>query len=236
MKNRNGELKTAVIPCVFRKSGHHAATPELEIARPICRGPIATPAEAERYTRWLAAHHTKISTLYRGLLPRHLHSISTMFMRTAAGRMIWETKWPIRPRALQLLDAWENELRLIYADGRGPAHPVLIALRETIRAKDFRCNRFAICCARFRQDQTVQRYSTWDEVLDYCVYFGESSRQTGPLLCGYRDEIEGKKLSDFTCTALQAGGISCRWFRATWKRAASYIPLEALAAHGLKRR
>ena len=134
-------------------------------------------------------------------------------------------------RALQLLDAWEDELRLCYSRWRGPAHPVFIALRETIRAKDIPIEPFCDLLRAFRQDQTVHRYATWDEVLDYCVYSANPVGRLVLYLCGYRDEPR-QKLSDFTCTALQLANF---WQDVSrdLKKGRIYIPLEALAAHRL---
>jgi phytoene/squalene synthetase len=47
-------------------------TPELEIARNLPQANCA-PAEAERYTRWLATHHYENFNVVSWLLPRHLH-------------------------------------------------------------------------------------------------------------------------------------------------------------------
>ena len=103
-------------------------TPELEIARNLpaegctrAKKPSATRAGSRRTT-------TRISTSSRGCCRAICTSISTMSMPIAAGRTISATKSPIRARALELLDAWEDELRLIYRDGPRPSHPVLIAL------------------------------------------------------------------------------------------------------------
>ena len=47
-------------------------TPELEIARNLPPDGCA-PAEAERYTRWLATHHYENFNVVSWLLPKHLH-------------------------------------------------------------------------------------------------------------------------------------------------------------------
>jgi squalene synthase HpnC/squalene synthase HpnD len=205
-------------------------TPELEIARNLPQD-NCTPAEAERYTRWLATHHYENFNVVSWLLPRHLHQhfYNVYAYCRWADDLGDEVADPAR--ALQLLDGWENELRLIYADGAGPAHPVLIALRETIRAKDIPLQPFCDLLRAFRQDQTVQRYSTWDEVLDYCVYSANPVGRLVLYLCGYRDELR-QKLSDFTCTALQLANFLQDVSR-DLEKGRIYIPLEALAAHGL---
>src|SRR5271154_6483713 len=205
-------------------------TPELEIARNLPPANCA-PAEAERYTRWLATHHYENFNVVSWLLPRDLHQHFYNVYAYCRWSDDLGDEVADRARALLLLDAWESELRLIYADGAGPAHPVLIALRETIRAKDIPLQPFRDLLRAFRQDQTVQRYATWDEVLDYCVYSANPVGRLVLYLCGYRDEAR-QKLSDFTCTALQLANF---WQDVSrdLEKGRIYIPLEALAAHGL---
>ena len=205
-------------------------TPELEIARNLPRANCA-PSEAERYTRWLATHHYENFNVVSWLLPRdlHQHFYNVYAYCRWSDDLGDEVADPAR--ALQLLDAWEGELRLIYADGAGPAHPVLIALRETIRAKDIPLQPFCDLLRAFRWDQTVHRYATWDAVLDYCVYSANPVGRLVLYLCGYRDEPR-QKLSDFTCTALQLANF---WQDVSrdLQKGRIYIPLEALATHGL---
>jgi squalene synthase HpnC/squalene synthase HpnD len=205
-------------------------TPELEIARNLPQANCA-PSEAERYTRWLATHHYENFNVVSWLLPRdlHQHFYNVYAYCRWSDDLGDEVADPAR--ALQLLDAWEDELRLIYTDGAGPSHPVLIALRETIRAKDIPLQPFCDLLRAFRQDQTVKRYATWDDVFDYCVY---SANPVGRLVlycCGYRDEAR-QKLSDYTCTALQLANF---WQDVSrdLEKGRIYIPLEALAAYGL---
>jgi squalene synthase HpnC/squalene synthase HpnD len=205
-------------------------TPELEIARNLPQAHCAL-AEAERYTRWLATHHYENFNVVSWLLPRHLHQHFYNVYAYCRWSDDLGDEVADAARALQLLDAWEVDLRLIYADGAGPAHPVLIALGETIRAKDIPLQPFCDLLRAFRQDQTVHRYATWDEVLDYCVYSANPVGRLVLYLCGYRDEPR-QKLSDFTCTALQLANF---WQDVSrdLEKGRIYIPLEALAAHRL---
>ena len=205
-------------------------TPELEIARNLPQANCA-PAEAERYTRWLATHHYENFNVVSWLLPRdlHQHFYNVYAYCRWSDDLGDEVADPAR--ALKLLDAWEYELRLIYEEGAGPAHPVLIALRETIRAKDIPLQPFCDLLRAFRRDQSVHRYATWDEVLDYCVYSANPVGRLVLYLCGYRDEPR-QKLSDYTCTALQLANF---WQDVSrdLEKGRIYIPLEALAAHRL---
>src|SRR5580700_7292980 len=206
------------------------ATPELKIARNLpAEG--CSPAEAERYTRWLATHHYENFNVVSRLLPRRLHQ----HFYNVYAYCRWsddlgdEVDTPMR--ALALLDAWEDELRLIYEPGRGPSHPVLIALRETIRAKKIPMQPFRDLLRAFRQDQRIHRYPDWDSVLDYCVYSANPVGRLVLYLCDYRDETR-QKLSDYTCTALQLANF---WQDVSLdlEKGRFYIPLDALAQHGL---
>ena len=206
-------------------------TPELEIARHLPAAGCA-PSEAERYTRWLATHHYENFTVVSRLLPRHLHQHFYNLYAYCRWSDDLGDEVVDPARALELLDAWEDELRLCYAvAGRGPSHPVLIALRETIRAKEIPAQPFSDLLRAFRQDQTVHRYATWSDVLDYCIYSANPVGRLVLYLCDYRDE-ERQKLSDFTCTALQFANF---WQDVSrdLEKGRIYIPLEALEAHGI---
>jgi squalene synthase HpnC/squalene synthase HpnD len=205
-------------------------TPELEIVRNLpadgCRA-----EDAQRYTRWLATHHYENFNVVSWLLPRHLHQHFYNVYAYCRWSDDLGDEIPDRARALELLDAWEEELRLIYRPPRAPSHPVLIALRETIRAKDIPVTPFADLLRAFRQDQSVQRYATWHHVLDYCVYSANPVGRLVLYLCDYRDE-ESWRLSDYTCTALQLANF---WQDVSrdLEKGRIYIPLDALADHGL---
>lgn len=207
------------------------ATPELEIARNLPPEGCAS-AEAQRYTRWLARHHYENFSVVSWLLPRHLHQ--HFFNVYAYCRWSDDLGDEVGDpaRALELLDAWARDVQSIYLrGGAGPSHPVLIALAETIRAIDIPMQPFCDLLTAFRQDQRVHRYATWDDVLNYCVYSANPVGRLLLYLCGYRDE-ERQRLSDFTCTALQLANF---WQDVSrdLEKGRIYIPLDAIAAHGL---
>ena len=79
----------------------------------------------------------------------------------------------------------------------------------------------------------MKRYATWDDVLDYCVYSANPVGRLVLYLCGYRDAPR-QRLSDSTCTALQLANF---WQDVSrdLEKGRIYIPLDALAAHGLER-
>jgi squalene synthase HpnC len=123
-------------------------------------------------------------------------------------------------QALALLDLWGRELDACY-EGK-LRHPVFVALAETIRECSIPKEPFADLLTAFRQDQTVKRYATMEDVLAYCRY---SANPVGRLVlyaCGEADE-EKFRLSDATCSALQLANF---WqdVREDYKRGRIYIP------------
>jgi squalene synthase HpnC/squalene synthase HpnD len=206
------------------------STPDLEIAHGLPREGCDL-AEAQRYTRWLATHHYENFNVVSWLLPRHLHQHFYNVYAYCRWSDDLGDEIADPAQALALLDAWEDELRLIYVQGRRPSHPVLIALAETIQAKNIPITPFRDLLHAFRQDQTTHRYSTWSDVLGYCVHSANPVGHLVLYLCDYRDE-ERQRLSDFTCTALQLANF---WQDVSrdLDKGRIYIPLDALATHGL---
>jgi squalene synthase HpnC len=201
---------------------------EIDITRHTPK-PGCSPAEAQNYTKWLATHHYENFNVVSWLLPKNLHQHFYNVYAYCRWADDLGDEVPEAARALELLAWWEHELDACY-EGR-PSHPVFVALRETVVAKDIPKQPFADLLKAFRQDQTVKRYPNWDAVLGYCVYSANPVGRLVLYLCGYRDE-ERQRLSDATCTALQLANF--------WQDVSRdldigriYIPLDAAAANGL---
>jgi squalene synthase HpnC len=201
---------------------------ELEIA---ARAPEAgcTPEVAQQYTRWLATHHYENFNVVSWLLPKALHQHFYNVYAYCRWADDLGDEVPETARALELLDWWERELNACY-EGR-PSHPVFVALRETVVAKDIPKQPFADLLKAFRQDQVVKRYPTWDAMIGYCVYSANPVGRLVLYLCGYRDEHR-QKLSDATCTALQLANF---WQDVSrdLEKGRIYIPLDLAAGQGL---
>jgi squalene synthase HpnC/squalene synthase HpnD len=201
---------------------------ELQIAER-APGPGCSLEEAQKYTRWLATHHYENFNVASWLLPAELHQHFYNLYAYCRWADDLGDEIADRNRALALLNWWERELNACY-DGR-PAHPVFIALRETVVAKDIPEQLFVDLLKAFRHDQTVKRYASWAEVLDYCVYSANPVGRLVLYLCGYRDE-ERQRLSDATCTALQLANF---WQDVSrdMEKGRIYIPLDVAVAHGV---
>jgi squalene synthase HpnC len=102
---------------------------------------------------------------------------------------------------LHLLDWLDGELDAVYR-GVAPSHPLLRRLAWTIERFSIPRAPFDRLIAANRQDQTVTRYGTFDDLLAYCDL---SANPVGELvlhLCRSTTP-EHIALSDATCTGLQ---------------------------------
>ena len=156
--------------------------------------------DARAYCRRLARTHYENFSVATWFLPKHLrqHFFNVYAYCRISDDLGDEVGNP--QASLRLLDQWESELDACYAGS--PRHPVFVALAETIRACDIPKQPFADLLTAFRQDQTVTRYATFENLVGYCRYSANPVGRLVLYLCGYRD-AERQALSDFTCTALQ---------------------------------
>src|SRR6202142_2390936 len=131
--------------------------------------------------------------------------------------------------SLELLDEWQTELDACYEGN--PRHPVFVALAETVRKFDIPKHEFSDLLIAFRQDQTVTRFETFDDVLAYCRYSANPVGHLVLYLCGYHD-AERQQLSDYTCTALQLANF---WqdVSVDYLKGRIYLPLEDLRRHAV---
>jgi squalene synthase HpnC len=176
--------------------------------------------EARAWCKRLAESHYENFHVASWFLPKdlrpHFHSIYA-YCRVSddLGDEVGD-----RSAALALLDFWGRELDACY-EGRA-RHPVFVALAETIRDCFIPKEPFADLLVAFRQDQTVTRYQTIEDVLGYCRY---SANPVGRLVlyaCGESND-ENLRLSDATCSALQLANF---WqdVREDYARGRIYIP------------
>lgn len=183
---------------------------------------------AEAYTRWLATHHYENFHVVSFLLPRRLHQ--DFFNVYAFCRWADDLGDEIGDPAesLRLLAWWRGELEAMYA-GRA-AHPVFVALRNTVERHVLPREPFSDLITAFEQDQRITRYENWEALLGYCRYSANPVGRLLLMLCGYRD-AERFRLSDATCTALQLANF---WQDITvdMEKDRIYIPLEVMRRHG----
>lgn len=187
----------------------------------------ATPPtldEAREYCAHLARTHYENFSVASWFLPRRLgqHFFNLYAYCRISDDLGDEVGDPIA--SLELLEQWERQLDACY--DATPRHPVFVALAETVRQFDIPKHEFSDLLRAFRQDQTVTRFATFNDVLAYCKYSANPVGHLVLYLCGYRDP-ERQQLSDFTCTALQLANF---WQDVTtdYAKGRIYLPLEDL--------
>ncbi len=188
--------------------------------------PATAPSlvEAQNYCAQLARSHYENFSVASWFLPRHLRQ--HFFNVYAYCRISDDLGDEVGDAAasLALLDQWQRELDACYQGH--PKHPVFVALAQTVREFDIPKHEFSDLLIAFRQDQTVTRFETFNDVLAYCRYSANPVGHLVLYLCGYRD-TERQQLSDYTCTALQLANF---WqdVSVDYAKGRIYIPLEDL--------
>ena len=132
-------------------------------------------------------------------------------------------------RSLELLAWWRRELQLCF-DGR-PRHPVFTALRAAIERHNLPAQPFDDLIRAFEQDQTVDRYATWEQLLGYCRLSANPVGRLVLMICGEQRTADSFALSDATCTALQ---LTNHWQdvkRDLLERNRIYVPRDVIASH-----
>jgi squalene synthase HpnC len=164
-----------------------------------------TLAQARAYCAYVAKAHYENFTVASLLLPRrlvpHFHAVyaycrwsDDLADETTGGQ-----------GALDLIAWWREELLACYEEaaiGREPWHPVMVALRETIRRFNIPPRPFLALLLAFEQDQRVKRYDTFDQLTSYCNC---SANPVGQLVLMLFEcfDAERMRLSNEVCTGLQ---------------------------------
>jgi squalene synthase HpnC len=209
----------------------HSSLPDWSNLPPEYAIPSTPPslAQADQYCRRLAHTHYENFSVATWFLPKRLrqHFCNVYAYCRISDDLGDEVGDP--QASLRLLDEWEAELSACYAGS--PRHPVFVALANTVRAFDIPKQPFADLLTAFRQDQTVTRYQSFQDVVGYCQYSANPVGRLVLYLCGYRD-AERQRLSDFTCTALQLANF---WqdVSVDYGKGRIYLPLEDLRTYGV---
>ena len=194
-------------------------------------------AGAYAYCERLARTHYENFPVASRLLPARMrpHVAAVYAFARLADDMADEGDRPAADR-LADLDAWDACLNAaaLGAVQRGEPHAeVFLALRHTIEECRLPVQLLHDLISAFRQDVTVTRYATWDEVMDYCR---RSANPVGRLvlrIAGY-DRPELDAASDAVCTALQLTNF---WqdLEIDWAKGRLYVPAsiwQSAGAHG----
>lgn len=157
---------------------------------------------AYRHCEQLTRSHYENFPVASWLLPRHLRrpiAVIYAFARNADD-FADEGEHSVEQR-LSLLSKYSDKLHQLER-GESSDDPVFIALADVIARYQLPMQLFHDLLSAFSQDVTRKRYTTFDEVLDYCR---RSANPVGRLLLhlSANDSKENLLLSDKICSALQ---------------------------------
>lgn len=189
-----------------------------------------TVGEARAWANELATRHYENFTVVSRLLPatRREHFAAVYAFCRWADDLGDETG--DCDESLRLLSWWRQELGLCYA-GK-PRHPVFVALEPTVQRFAIPAEPFEDLIDAFEQDQRIDRYATWGQVLDYCT---RSANPVGRLVLHLSESADEPRLalSDQTCTALQLVNFWQDVRRDIVERNRIYVPADLLAERDL---
>jgi squalene synthase HpnC len=186
-------------------------------------------AQSQEYCRLLARSHYENFSVATWFLPKNLRQD---FLNVYAYCRISDDlgdEVGDAAASLALLDEWQAQLDACYQGD--PRHPVFVALAETVRKFNIPKHEFSDLLIAFRQDQTVTRFETFNDVLAYCRYSANPVGHLVLYLCGYHD-AERRQLSDYTCTALQLANF---WqdVSVDFDKGRIYLPLEDMREYSV---
>jgi len=189
---------------------------------PTHQRPAVTLDEAEAYCRELAQSHYENFPLVSWLLPRRLHQHFQNIYAYCRWADDLADEVSDANESLHLLKWWRSELGNCYAGACW--HPVFVALHRTIQEFQIPYAPFNDLISAFEQDQTVQEYDTFGELLDYCR---RSANPVGRLVLSVCEVTDESSLgwSDSICTGLQLANF---WqdVRRDYEMGRIYLPRE----------
>ncbi len=183
--------------------------------------------DSEALCKRLALSHYENFTVVSRLVPRQMRQ--PLYNLYAFCRTVDDIGDEAPGDRLLLLDRFERELAAAY-DGM-PHHPVLVALKGTIKRFDMPREPFERLITANRIDQEKKRYQTFTELVHYCEHSATPVGRLFLILFGYNNE-ELFALSDSTCIALQLTNF---WqdVKRDYEQGRIYLPLDEMRDYGV---
>jgi squalene synthase HpnC len=129
------------------------------------------------------------------------------------------------------LGVWRQDVELMLRGGT-PAHPVLIALAETVRARALPAAPFLDLIEANLRDQRVTRYENWPALEDYCMH---SAAPVGRLVLHVFGQARPALIeaSDDVCNGLQLANFA-QDVAVDRRKGRTYLLQSDIAEHGVR--
>ena len=180
--------------------------------------------EAQKYCRDLTHFHYENFTVGSYFLPKELrqHICNVYAFSRFADDLADEEQ--STEKSTKKLDEWDQKLIACYEGDLH--HPIFVALSETIQTFQIPLQLFQNLLIAFKQDQLINRYETFENLLGYCQNSANPVGRIYLYLFKLADE-ERFIYSDSICTALQLTNF---WqdLKIDLQKERIYIPLEDL--------
>ena len=194
--------------------------------------PPCSLEQAQGYCRRLTSEHYENFSVSHFLLSRELRQHFCNLYAYCRWADDLGDEIESEEESLELLEWWESLVDVFYRESSYTlAHPVFIALADTVHKFSLPRQPFVDLLSAFRQDRVKSRYGTFAELLDYCRW---SANPVGQLVLhlGRCHNEETARLSDSICTGLQLANF---WqdVRRDFEMGRIYLPQEDLERFGL---
>ncbi|MCH2142050.1 MAG: squalene synthase HpnC [Phycisphaerales bacterium] len=185
---------------------------------------ICGSADAAAYCRALTLGRYENFSVLSRLVPKHLEDgvcAVYAFCRWAddLGDEIADPE-----EAKSLLDWWRAQLESCFQGNA--SHPVYVALQPVIEQYKLDSTEFHHLIDAFVQDQHINRYQTWGQVVDYCTRSADPVGRLVLRLCKADRSKEQLSWSDAVCTGLQLANHWQDVQRDLLERNRIYLPME----------
>ncbi|HEX5275925.1 MAG TPA: squalene/phytoene synthase family protein [Candidatus Rubrimentiphilum sp.] len=157
--------------------------------------------QADAHCRDLAMRHYENFSVVSRLVPAPLRLDLMRFYAFCRTTDDFGDESPSREAALEHLCEWRTATEAMFA-GAQPGHPVLLALRETVKRHGLDAQPFLDLIAANVQDQIKTSYTTWPELQAYCMLSAAPVGRVVLKIFGI-DGADARKLSDDVCIGLQ---------------------------------
>ena len=157
--------------------------------------------QADAYCRELAERHYENFSVASRIVPRDVRTDLMRFYAFCRTTDDFGDESGSRTVALERLARWREETEAMFA-GAQPEHPVLLALRETVRRRKLEARPFLDLIAANEQDQRVFTYAAWPELNAYCLLSAAPVGRVVLKIFGI-EKPAAVKLSDDVCIGLQ---------------------------------
>jgi squalene synthase HpnC len=159
---------------------------------------------ADAYCRFLANHHYENFSVVSLFLPRDIrrHLVRIYAFCRTTDDLGDETNGAAgKADAIARLESWRTAVFECFA-GLPAVHPVLIALRPTIRDRKLDRQPFLDLIQANIQDQSLSQYQDWNALWAYCMLSAAPVGRMVLRVFGVED-VTATRLSDDVCIGLQ---------------------------------